>query len=135
MPTRPSHLPHNRERTALQQLRATPGLPLAKLHPAGRQIIAGMVAKGWIEKGENSGASIGAGIGLIGLRSPAKSDASWQPSIGMEFSAYATARRPRCTKPSAGPQAPETDDLIGGRFNSDSSIKYCSVPFTGTRNV
>jgi hypothetical protein len=50
MPARPSHLPHNRERTALQQLRATPGLPLAKLHPAGKQTIAGMVAKGWIER-------------------------------------------------------------------------------------
>ena len=50
MPPRPSHLPHNLERTALQKMSSTHGLPLAKLHPAGKKTIAGMVAKGWIEK-------------------------------------------------------------------------------------
>jgi hypothetical protein len=51
MPTRASHIPNSGERTALQKLRGnTPGLPLAKLHPAGRQTIAGMLAKGWIAK-------------------------------------------------------------------------------------
>jgi hypothetical protein len=50
MPPRPSHLPHNLERTALQKLSATYGLPLAKLHPAGKKTIANMMAKGWIEK-------------------------------------------------------------------------------------
>lgn len=50
MPARPSHIPHNGERTILQKLRETPALPLAKLQPAGRQTIAGMVAKGWIEQ-------------------------------------------------------------------------------------
>jgi hypothetical protein len=49
MPPRASHLPHNSERSALQRLRATPGLPLEKLHPAGKQTVAGMLAKGWIE--------------------------------------------------------------------------------------
>jgi predicted transcriptional regulator len=28
----------------------TRGLPAEHLHPAGKQIIAGMLAKGWIEK-------------------------------------------------------------------------------------
>jgi hypothetical protein len=50
MPARPSHLPHNLERTALQKLSATPGLPSAKLYPAGKQTITGMLAKGWIER-------------------------------------------------------------------------------------
>jgi DNA-binding PadR family transcriptional regulator len=45
-----SHLPHNLERTALQKMSATQGLPLAQLHPAGIQTIARMVAKGWIER-------------------------------------------------------------------------------------
>jgi hypothetical protein len=62
MPARPSHLPHNRERTALQQLRATPGLPLAKLHPAGKQTISGMVAKGWIERRSDGRGSTGYSI-------------------------------------------------------------------------
>jgi hypothetical protein len=44
MPPRPSHLPHNLERTALQKMSATQGVPLAKLHPAGKRTIAGMVA-------------------------------------------------------------------------------------------
>jgi hypothetical protein len=50
MPPRPSHLPHNIERTTLQKMSATYGLPLSKLHPAGEKTIAGMVAKGWVEK-------------------------------------------------------------------------------------
>jgi hypothetical protein len=50
VPARPSHLPHNLERTALQKLRATQGLPLAQLHPAGLQTVVKMVAKGWIER-------------------------------------------------------------------------------------
>jgi hypothetical protein len=33
MPPRPSHLPYSLERTALQNLSATHGLPLAILHP------------------------------------------------------------------------------------------------------
>ena len=35
MPSRPSHLPHNVERTALQKMSATHGLLAAQLHPAG----------------------------------------------------------------------------------------------------
>ena len=50
MPSRPSHLPHNLERTALQKMSATHGLLAAQLHPAGERTIAAMVAKGWIEK-------------------------------------------------------------------------------------
>jgi hypothetical protein len=50
MATRPSHIPNSGERTALQKLRAIPGLPLAKLDPVGKQTIAGLLAKGWIVK-------------------------------------------------------------------------------------
>lgn len=59
MPPRPGHLPHNIERTALQKLRVAQVLPLAQLYPAGERTIAGMVAKGWLEKLEdaNTGAS------------------------------------------------------------------------------
>ena len=50
MPPRPHHIPHATERTALQKMSRTRGLPPVQLHPAGRVIIAGMLAKGWIEK-------------------------------------------------------------------------------------
>jgi ribosomal protein S19E (S16A) len=50
MPARPSHIPHATERTALQKLSTTRGLRPERMYPAGRQIIAGMLAKGWIEK-------------------------------------------------------------------------------------
>ena len=50
MPARPGHLPHNLERTTLQKMSATRGLSSVQLHPAGRRTIAGMIAKGWIEK-------------------------------------------------------------------------------------
>ena len=55
MPPRLSHLPHNLERTALQRLSATRGLLLAQLHPAGKQTVAGMEAKGWIKKQSDVG--------------------------------------------------------------------------------
>ena len=50
MPLRPSHLPHNLERCALQKLNAEQGQPSSKLHPAGKKTIAGMIAKGWIKE-------------------------------------------------------------------------------------
>ncbi len=50
MPARPSHIPHATERTALQKMSRTRGLPPEKMHPAGPRIIAGMLEKGWIEK-------------------------------------------------------------------------------------
>jgi hypothetical protein len=50
MPPGPSHIPNSGERTALQKLRAMPGLPLAKLHPVGKQTVAGLLAKGWVLK-------------------------------------------------------------------------------------
>lgn len=50
MPMRPSHLPHHSERTALQKLLSNPGSPLSTLHPAGKKTIAGMLAKGWVER-------------------------------------------------------------------------------------
>jgi hypothetical protein len=50
MPARPSHIPHTTERTALQKMSRTRGLPAEKMHPAGKRIIASMLAKGWIEK-------------------------------------------------------------------------------------
>ena len=50
MAPRPTHIPHNVERTALQKMSPTQGLTTERLYPAGSQTIAGMVAKGWIEK-------------------------------------------------------------------------------------
>ena len=58
MPPRPSHIPHNLERTALQKLSAAQGLPLAQLHPAGPQTVARMLEKGWIERQPDDGANI-----------------------------------------------------------------------------
>jgi hypothetical protein len=53
MPPRPSHIPYSNERTALQRMSPTKGLAPEKLHPAGKQTIASMVAKGWIERRSN----------------------------------------------------------------------------------
>jgi hypothetical protein len=50
MPVRPSHIPHNLERTALQKMNATEGMLLRQLYPAGKVTLDGMIAKGWIEK-------------------------------------------------------------------------------------
>ncbi len=50
MPPRPTHIPHNAERTALQKMSPTRGLTLERLQPAGKRTVAGMVAKGWIAK-------------------------------------------------------------------------------------
>jgi hypothetical protein len=50
MPQRPSYIPHNAERSALQKMSATRGLTVEGLLPAGPRTIAGMVAKGWIVK-------------------------------------------------------------------------------------
>ena len=49
MPASPPHIPHATERTALQRMSLTRGLPPERLHPAGKQVLAGMPAKGWIE--------------------------------------------------------------------------------------
>jgi hypothetical protein len=62
MPARPSHIPHNLERTTLQKMSATEGLPSAQLHPAGKQTIAGMIAKGWIERCSDGRGGIGYSI-------------------------------------------------------------------------
>ena len=50
MPAPPPHVPRADERMVLQKLTLTRGLALEHLYPAGKQIIARMVAKGWIEK-------------------------------------------------------------------------------------
>jgi len=50
MPPRPSHIPHATERTTLQKMSRIRGLRPEQMHPAGPQIIAGMLRKGWIEK-------------------------------------------------------------------------------------
>ena len=50
MPAGPSHIPQAKERTALQKMSPTRGIRPEQLHPAGKQLIASMVAKGWIEK-------------------------------------------------------------------------------------
>ena len=50
MPARPSHIPHAMERSTLQRMSPTVGTPSENLHPAGKQTVAKMVAKGWIER-------------------------------------------------------------------------------------
>ena len=50
MPARPSHIPHSVERTTLQRMSPTTGLPVEKLHPSGKQTVASMLTKGWIER-------------------------------------------------------------------------------------
>jgi hypothetical protein len=50
MPPPPAHIPHATERTALQKMSVTRGLPAEKLHPAAKNTIGGIVAKGWIKK-------------------------------------------------------------------------------------
>ena len=47
---RPSHLPHNTERSALQRLIGEAELTANGLHPAGPPTIAKMVAKTWIKE-------------------------------------------------------------------------------------
>jgi hypothetical protein len=46
----PPHIPRANERTVLQKLTFSRGLTLSQLYPAGRILIASMVAKGWIER-------------------------------------------------------------------------------------
>jgi len=53
VPAPPPHIPRANERTVLQKLTLTHGLALEQLYPAGRQLIASMVAKGWIKKQAN----------------------------------------------------------------------------------
>lgn len=55
MPPRPSHLPHNIERTALLKLRASNGVAAEHLRPAGAKTLATMVTKGWIEPKADGG--------------------------------------------------------------------------------
>jgi hypothetical protein len=50
MPPRPSHIPHSMERSTLQRMSPTTGLPIEKLHPAGKHTVASMSAKGRIER-------------------------------------------------------------------------------------
>jgi hypothetical protein len=55
MPARPSHIPHASERSTLQRMSPNVGTPSEKLYPAGKQTIAKMVAKGWIERQSDAG--------------------------------------------------------------------------------
>jgi hypothetical protein len=48
MPLRAGHIPHHRERIALQKMSATQGLPLEKLYPVGKNTVERMIAKGWV---------------------------------------------------------------------------------------
>jgi hypothetical protein len=47
MPAGPSHIPHALERTILQRMSLTEGLPVEQLH-SGRQTVASMMKKGWV---------------------------------------------------------------------------------------
>jgi hypothetical protein len=50
MRARPSHIPHSVERTTLQRMSPTEGQRIEELHPSGKQTVASMMAKGWIER-------------------------------------------------------------------------------------
>lgn len=50
MPAWPSHIPDARERSTLQKMSPREGLSFEKMHPAGRHTVAGMLAKGWIDR-------------------------------------------------------------------------------------
>jgi len=48
MTSRAGHIPHTRERSALQKLLSGKSLSLVQLHPVGKNTIDGMLEKGWI---------------------------------------------------------------------------------------
>ena len=48
MTSRAGHIPHARERIALQKLLSGKSLSIVQLYPAGKNTIDGMVEKGWI---------------------------------------------------------------------------------------
>jgi hypothetical protein len=50
VPRSPFHIPQANERAVLQKLGLTRGLPAEQLYPAGKGLIASLVAKGWIKK-------------------------------------------------------------------------------------
>jgi hypothetical protein len=50
VPPPPPHIPQANERAVLQKLSLTQGRPPEQLYPAGKVLIANMVAKGWIKK-------------------------------------------------------------------------------------
>jgi hypothetical protein len=52
VPARPSDLPNYYERIALQKLAKGSELSAAQLAPAGRQTIAKLLEKGWIQHGD-----------------------------------------------------------------------------------
>jgi hypothetical protein len=73
MPARQSHIPHSNERTALQRMSPTKGLSVEQLYPAGKQTIATMLAKGWIERrSDDSRRTVYCitGSGLAALKAP-----------------------------------------------------------------
>jgi hypothetical protein len=75
MPAGPSHIPQARERAALQKMSPTRGMRLEQLHPAGKQLIASLVTKGWIEKQQDGRTYCIMPAGEAGLASPARSNA------------------------------------------------------------
>jgi hypothetical protein len=50
MPSRASHLPNHRERTALLLLRARGELPLKTLYPTGLSTVTRMLEKAWVDR-------------------------------------------------------------------------------------
>jgi DNA-binding IclR family transcriptional regulator len=51
VPARPSHLPTNSERDALQRLRASGEMTLKAIGPTSHRVVLKMMAKGWVEHG------------------------------------------------------------------------------------
>jgi DNA-binding IclR family transcriptional regulator len=54
VPARPSHLPTNSERDALQRLRASGEMTLKALGPTTHRVVLKMIVKGWVEHGSES---------------------------------------------------------------------------------
>lgn len=66
MPPRASHLPTHVERNALQKLRS--GHEMRFLAPTGHRTILNLMAKGWIQRGTESGTDRITPSGDVALR-------------------------------------------------------------------
>jgi uncharacterized protein YjhX (UPF0386 family) len=70
VPARSSHIPHNIERTALQNVASGGWFPAGKLLPAQKKTIAKMMVKGWIERQSGGPLYRITADGLAALKAP-----------------------------------------------------------------
>jgi len=69
MPPGPSHIPQAKERAALQKMSVARGVR-PELLPAGKQMIASMVTKGWIKKQPDGRTFCITSAGVEALKAP-----------------------------------------------------------------